>query len=52
MKVPMICQLVAFYLYVVTDIKGSQMTNNCDFHALFVNLLKYKIYNRIWLKAY
>ena len=35
-KVTNICHLAAFYLYVVTDRKGSQMTNNCDFYILLL----------------
>ena len=36
MKVTIICHLAAFYLYVVTDKQGSQMTNNGDFHVLLL----------------
>ena len=36
MKVTIISHLATFYLYVVTDKKGSQMTNNFDFHVLLL----------------
>ena len=36
MKVTIICHLAALYLHVVTDKKGGQMTNNCDFYVLLL----------------
>ena len=36
MKLRIICHLHLFYLYVVTDKKGSQMTNNSEFHVLLL----------------
>ena len=38
MKVTIICHLAIFinYLYVVTDRKGGQMTNNSDFYILLL----------------
>ena len=36
MKVTIICHLVTFYLYVVSDNKDDQMINNCDFYALLL----------------
>ena len=41
MKFTIICHFdcLFIYTYVVTDTKGSQMTNNCKFHVL-LNLLQ------------
>ena len=36
MKFTIICHLAAFSLYIVTDQKGGQMTNNCEFHILLL----------------